>query len=93
MCAVLRDITFTRETYESFISLQEKLHIGLCRERTLASMGTHDLDKIAKGDIRYDALKPSEFEFIPLNKDEKVNGYQLIKALEVCEWILERGTK
>jgi phenylalanyl-tRNA synthetase beta chain len=42
---VLRNIHFTEESYNSFIDLQEKLHQNLCRRRTLASIGTHDLRK------------------------------------------------
>ena len=43
---VLRDITFDIKSYNSFIDLQDKLHHNICRRRTLASMGTHNLDKI-----------------------------------------------
>lgn len=31
VAAVLRNITFTRERYDSFIDLQEKLHQNICR--------------------------------------------------------------
>lgn len=31
VAAVLRDITFTPERYDSFIELQEKLHQNICR--------------------------------------------------------------
>ena len=33
--AVLRNIKFTQATYDSFISLQDKLHQNLARQRTL----------------------------------------------------------
>ena len=46
MGAVLRDVTFTPESYESFIDLQDKLHQNLARQRTLSSIGTHDLDTV-----------------------------------------------
>lgn len=41
---VLRNIQFTQERYDSFIALQDKLHQNLARQRTLVSIGTHDLD-------------------------------------------------
>lgn len=41
---VLRNIKFTQERYDSFIALQDKLHQNLARQRTLVSIGTHDLD-------------------------------------------------
>ena len=44
--AVLRGVTFNKARYNSFIDLQDKLHQNLARKRTLASVGTHDLDTI-----------------------------------------------
>ena len=41
--AIIRDMTFEPETYDSFIELQEKLHQNICRKRTLVAIGTHDL--------------------------------------------------
>ena len=41
---VLKDIEFTQARYDSFIALQDKLHQNLARQRTLVSIGTHDLD-------------------------------------------------
>ena len=35
MGAVLRNVTFTEASYESFIDLQDKLHQNLARRRTL----------------------------------------------------------
>ena len=64
VCACLRNITFTRASYNSFIELQvasslprltlqppyiaqDKLHMNLCRQRTLVSIGTHDMDTVS----------------------------------------------
>lgn len=44
-------------------------------------MGTHDYDKI-KGPFKYVALPPTSFKFIPLNKQEEVDGLGMIKAFE-----------
>ena len=44
--AVLRDINLDTDVYASFIDLQDKLHQNIGRKRTLASIGTHDLDTI-----------------------------------------------
>ena len=57
VACILRDIEFDTASYNSFIDLQDKLHQNICRRRTLASMGTHDLDKI-QGPITYEALPP-----------------------------------
>ncbi|WKT48938.1 hypothetical protein QSH57_013868 [Fusarium oxysporum f. sp. vasinfectum] len=55
--AILRNIKFDKSRYESFISLQDKLHQNLARNRTLVSIGTHDYDTI-KGPFTYEALPP-----------------------------------
>ena len=80
--AVLRNIKFTQERYESFIALQDKLHQNLARQRTLVAIGTHDLDTL-KGPFTYEALPPEEIEFIPLNQNKKMNGAELIEFYEV----------
>ncbi|KAG0637282.1 hypothetical protein HOY80DRAFT_281842 [Tuber brumale] len=79
--AVLRGIKFTQDRYDSFIALQDKLHQNLCRQRTLVSMGTHDLDTV-KGPFTYEALPPEEIVFAPLNKDEVMNGKELMEFYE-----------
>ncbi|KAI8976036.1 beta subunit of phenylalanyl-tRNA synthetase [Pilobolus umbonatus] len=76
--AVLRDITFTPENYASFIDLQDKLHNNICRKRTLASMGTHDLDTI-QGPFSYEALSPKDIKFVPLNKTVEVDGHGMME--------------
>ncbi|KAF2092092.1 phenylalanyl-tRNA synthetase [Saccharata proteae CBS 121410] len=77
-CAVLRNIKFTKSRYESFIALQDKLHQNLARQRTLVSIGTHDLDTI-KGPFSYEAHPPEEIEFIPLNQQKKMNAKQMME--------------
>ena len=39
------------------------------RRRSLVAIGTHDLDTL-KGPFSYEALKPQDIKFIPLNKDK-----------------------
>ncbi|KXS21742.1 phenylalanyl-tRNA synthetase [Gonapodya prolifera JEL478] len=76
--AILRNITFTPARYKSFIDLQEKLHGTLARKRTLASIGTHDLDTV-KGPFEYVAVEPTKFSFIPLNQEKEMNGAELME--------------
>lgn len=80
--AILRNITFTKESYASFISLQDKLHQNLARQRTLVSIGTHDLDTI-QGPFTYEALPPEQIKFIPLNQTKEMNGAELMAFYEV----------
>jgi phenylalanyl-tRNA synthetase beta chain len=79
--AILRNVKFTQESYDSFISLQDKLHQNLARQRTLVAIGTHDLDTI-KGPFTYEALPPKEISFTPLNQTRKLNGEELMEFYE-----------
>jgi len=68
VCAILRDMTFTPESYKSFMDLQDQLHRNLCRHRTLVAIGTHDLDTI-KGPFEYHAKK--DINFVPLTHESE----------------------
>ena len=80
-CAVLRNIKFTKERYESFIALQDKLHQNLARQRTLVAIGTHDLDTI-EGPFTYEALPPDEIKFAPLNQTKEMTGSEMMEFYE-----------
>ncbi|OJJ04079.1 hypothetical protein ASPVEDRAFT_43524 [Aspergillus versicolor CBS 583.65] len=75
--AILRNVTFDPARYESFIALQDKLHQNLARQRTLVSIGTHDLDTI-KGPFTYEALPPKDIRFVPLNQTKELDGEELM---------------
>ncbi|XP_042596143.1 phenylalanine--tRNA ligase beta subunit-like [Cyprinus carpio] len=77
VAAVLRNITFTQERYESFIELQEKLHQNICRKRTLVAIGTHDLDTIS-GPFTYTAKPPGEIRFRPLSQSREYTAAELM---------------
>ncbi|KAH7349431.1 phenylalanyl-tRNA synthetase [Plectosphaerella cucumerina] len=79
--AVLRGVKFTPDRYESFIALQDKLHMNLARQRTLVSIGTHDLDTI-QGPFTYEAHPPKDVKFIPLNQTKEMNGEELMQFYE-----------
>lgn len=82
VCAILRDITFTQERYQSFIELQDQLHRNLCRLRTLVAIGTHDYDTV-KGPFTYDARDPTAIEFVPLTpEDRSFTGKDLLDFYE-----------
>ena len=78
VCATLRNVTFTAESYKSFIDLQDKLHQNLCRQRTLVAIGTHDLDTL-KGPFRYEALPPEKIVFTPLKQTKDFNAKDLME--------------
>ncbi|WVR05649.1 phenylalanine-tRNA ligase, beta subunit [Kwoniella sp. DSM 27419] len=67
--------------YESFIDLQDKLHMNLCRGRRFVAIGTHDLDTI-EGPFRYMCKDPKEIKFAPLNKDTEHTAEELMTIYE-----------
>lgn len=79
--AVLRNVTFTPESYANFIDLQDKLHQNLARRRTLVAIGTHDLDTI-QAPFSYEALPPSQIKFAPLNREQEYDATQLMELYE-----------
>jgi len=80
ICCVLRNIYFTEASYRSFIDFQDKLHQNLCRRRTLASIGTHDLD-LCKPPFLYQAQPPKDIKFVPLMGGPEVDGTTLFENL------------
>ncbi|WQF76030.1 Class II Aminoacyl-tRNA synthetase/Biotinyl protein ligase (BPL) and lipoyl protein ligase (LPL) [Colletotrichum destructivum] len=79
--AILRNIKFTQDSYDSFIGLQDKLHMNLARQRTLVAIGTHDLDTI-QGPFTYEALPPKDIKFKPLNQTKEMDGEELMQFYE-----------
>ncbi|KAI0603310.1 beta subunit of phenylalanyl-tRNA synthetase [Biscogniauxia sp. FL1348] len=79
--AILRNVKFTQKTYDSFIALQDKLHANLARQRTLVSIGTHDLDTV-QGPFTYEAIAPKDFSFVPLNQTKEMTGEELMAFYE-----------
>ncbi|TGO30489.1 hypothetical protein BPAE_0005g00850 [Botrytis paeoniae] len=79
--SILRNVTFTQDGYDSFISLQDKLHQNLARQRTLVAIGTHDMDTV-KGPFTYEALPPKDIVFTPLNQTKEMNAEELMQFYE-----------
>lgn len=80
--AVLRNLYFTQDSYNSFIDLQDKLHHNICRRRTLVAIGTHDLDTI-EGPFVYDAKQPQDIKFVPLNQTKQYTAVELMELYSV----------
>ena len=77
MGAVLRGVTFTDESYKSFIDFLDKLHLTIGKRRNLVSIGTHDLDTI-QAPFRYVARKPEDIKFVPLKCDKEMTGNEVL---------------
>ncbi|KAH9906458.1 beta subunit of phenylalanyl-tRNA synthetase [Xylariomycetidae sp. FL2044] len=79
--AILRNVNFTQQSYDSFIALQDKLHQNLARQRTLVAIGTHDLDTI-QGPFTYEARPPKDIAFAPLNQSKKMTAEEMMDFYE-----------
>ena len=78
MAAILRDVQFNPDSYQSFIKLQDKLHQNLCRNRTLVAIGTHDLDTLQPPFV-YDAQAPKDIKFRSLNQQKEMQGDEMME--------------
>eukprot|EP00899_Mesostigma_viride_P011529 jgi/Mesvir1/20377/Mv12285-RA.2 len=78
VCAVMRNLYFTPDNYQSFIDLQDRLHQNICRRRTLVAIGTHDLDTLAPP-FTYEALPPKDIKFVPLKQTKEFNAEELME--------------
>ncbi|KAK1445164.1 phenylalanine--tRNA ligase subunit beta [Babesia gibsoni] len=65
VAACLRGVKMTQQIYDSLLDLQTKLHQNLCRKRTLAAIGVHDMDRIQEP-LYYGLEKPEDIVFAPL---------------------------
>jgi phenylalanyl-tRNA synthetase beta chain len=75
-------VPISQAAYESFIDLQDKLHMNLCRQRRLVAIGTHDLDTI-QGPFRYMCKDPKQIKFAPLNKEQEFTAEELMGVYDV----------
>lgn len=46
---IIKNLSFTEESFKKFIQLQTKLHEGICDKRNAATLATHDFDLLAPG--------------------------------------------
>lgn len=79
--AIVRNVNFDQDLYDSFIDLQDKIHQNIGRKRAMVSIGTHDLDTI-QGPFLYTAIKPSGLKFVPLNQDKEFSASELMEFYE-----------
>ena len=75
--AVVRNVAFDPDLYNSFIDLQDKIHQNIGRKRSIVSIGTHDLDRV-NGPFLYTAIPPQDLKFTPLNQDKVYSAIELM---------------
>ena len=77
-CAIVKGIKFDDEKIKEIIDLQEKLHNTVGRNRKKLAIGIYPLEKI-KLPIKYEARKPEDISFMPLEMDREMNGLQILQ--------------
>src|SRR3989344_3399624 len=72
-CAIVKNLRFDDEKIKEIIELQEKLHSTVGRNRKKIAIGIYPLEKITLP-IKYEARKPKEIKFIPLEAQKEMDG-------------------
>ncbi|CAG9126354.1 unnamed protein product [Plutella xylostella] len=81
LCCIVKDLKFDDVMFKKFIQLQTKLHDTVCDKRNVATIATHDLSKIAPGDLVYTAKPPARLKLVPLSRLKPCTGEQLFQQL------------
>jgi len=77
-CAIIKGLKFDDEKIKEVIDIQEKIHSTLGRNRKKIAIGIYPLEKITLP-IRFEARKPQDIKFIPLEMDRELNGLQILQ--------------
>jgi len=76
-CAIVKGLKFDNEKIKEIIDIQEKLHSTLGRNRKKIAIGIYPLEAISLP-IRFEARKPGDIKFIPLDSDREMTGLQIL---------------
>ena len=78
-CAIIKNLKFNDEKIKEIIDIQEKIHMTLGRNRKKIAIGIYPLEKI-KLPITFEARKPEDIKFIPLESEREMNGRQILSG-------------
>lgn len=92
---LVTDLDLTGDNLKKFISLQTRLHKTECDNRNVATIATHDLDKVVTGGqpLLYTALPPDELKIVPLSSPAPVQASKLVSSLKVEAEALRKEKK
>jgi len=79
--ALVKNVSMTDELIASLMELQEKLHLGLGRNRKKVAIGVHNYEPIDPP-FQYKAVDPDSVEFVPLNKVESMTLNEILEKHE-----------
>ncbi|MBI2046891.1 phenylalanine--tRNA ligase subunit beta [Candidatus Pacearchaeota archaeon] len=77
-CAIVKNLKLDDEKIKEIIDIQESIHSTLGRNRKKMAIGIYPLEKISLP-IRYEARKPQDIRFIPLDAAEEMNALQILQ--------------
>ena len=78
---LVKDVSMTDELISSLMDLQEKLHLGIGRNRKKVAIGVHNFEPIEPPFI-YKAVDPDSVEFVPLHKVESMTLNEILENHE-----------
>ncbi|MBN1860800.1 MAG: phenylalanine--tRNA ligase subunit beta [Candidatus Thermoplasmatota archaeon] len=79
--AIVKNVTMTDDLIVSLMGLQEKLHVGLGRNRKKVAIGVHNAEPVTPPFI-YKAVDPDSVSFIPLAKEEPMTLREILRQHE-----------
>ncbi|MDH7517564.1 MAG: phenylalanine--tRNA ligase subunit beta [Candidatus Thermoplasmatota archaeon] len=79
--ALVKNVNMTDDLISSLMDLQEKLHLGLGRNRKKVAIGVHNFEPV-KPPFVYKAVDPDSVEFVPLAKVESMTLREILKKHE-----------
>ncbi len=75
--AYVKDVTMSDALITSLMGLQEKLHVGLGRNRKKVAIGVHDADAVTPP-FTYKAVPPDSLSFVPLAMEESMTLSEIL---------------
>nr|XP_061803597.1 leucine-rich repeat-containing protein 47-like [Nerophis lumbriciformis] len=82
VCCVVRGMNLKPgNSLKRFLMAQTKLHEDICGKRTIATIATHDVQRL-KGPLVYDAVPPTQLKIAPLGRKE-MTAVELMRHLQL----------
>ena len=81
VCCYVSGLDLGGDNLKKFLSLQTKLHKGVCGNRTVATIATHDLERVT-GPLLFTAKLPSELSIVPLMHQTPSTADKLVTKLK-----------
>ncbi len=79
--SLVKDVEMSDELISSLMELQEKLHLGIGRNRKKVAIGVHNFEPI-NPPFTYKAVDPDSVEFVPLHEVESMTLNEILNRHE-----------